>query len=166
MSTGYTTRYLIHQYIKHLLTHTAAEHAALNIIPVRRKYIYIYIIYVMVVVFVIIVLARSSLWSKDRLQTTGRPTAKKKHILQEQMIHLGQEYRIFYNPENRVCESSCYEQSLSRWNCTCTLCAVHLFGGVELRNYERQFLMSIVAQRRCTAAFTQTLPSTTPSSTA
>ena len=98
--------------------------------------------------------------------TTWRPTTKKIHTLQEQIVYLRQEYRIFYNPENKACESSCYEQPLSRWNCTCTLWAVHLFGGVELRNYERQFLMSIVAQRRCTAAFTQTLPSTTPSSTA
>ena len=98
--------------------------------------------------------------------TTGRPTTKKIHILQEQIVHRRQEYRIFYNPENRVGESSCYEQPLSRWNCTWTWCAVHLFGGVELRNYGRQLLIDIVAQRRCTAAFTQTLPSTTPSRTA
>ena len=70
------------------------------------------------------------------------------------------------NPGNRVCESSWYEQPLSKWNFTCTLCAVHLFGGVDLWNYERQLLLDIAAQRRCTAAFKQTLPLTTPSRTA
>ena len=67
--------------------------------------------------------------------TTGRPTTTKVHTVQDQIVHLRQEYRIFYSPENRVCEFSIYEQPSSRWNCTCALCAVHLFGVVELRRY-------------------------------
>ena len=131
---------------------------------------------VRVVVFdiiVVLLIARWSLWShsinsynKYGVEKHDRKTYKPKDTLREQIVHLRQEYRTLDYPENRVCESSCYEQPLSRWNCTCTLCAVHLFGGVELRNYERQLLMDIVAQRRCIAAFTQTLPSTTPPRTA
>ena len=67
MGTGYMTRYLVRQYIKHLPTHTSAVHAAVNTIQARMKYIYVVdvvvVVVVRVVVFVIVVIARSSLWS-------------------------------------------------------------------------------------------------------
>ena len=103
MGTGCMTGYLAQQCIKHLPTHNTAIHAAVNRILVRMKHIYIYVVDVVVVVvkimvFVIIVLARSS------GHRTRRPTTKNILTLQEQIVHLTQEYRIFYNPENRLCD--------------------------------------------------------------